>query len=80
MSMKPVDNRASRTYGVAETIGKLHYEIIREVDQDDPESYVCDAGITACLVSLPQPVSEHDLIPKSDPNVTIVATGAFSEF
>lgn len=74
MAMKPADKNAAFTYGVAETTGGMHYEILADVTGIPEWQYDCNDAPTACLISSDQPITTTEVLKQ---NVTLKVRGQF---
>jgi hypothetical protein len=77
IAMKPAQKMAAYTYGVAETSGGTHYQVLRNVTNEPRENYDCLWGAPVCTVTTNQSVPTNGLILKTDDKVDIVETGTF---
>lgn len=64
MAMKPADKRAAFTYGVAETLGGNHYQVLRNVTGVPRNQYFCDESLQTCTVASNVSAPVNSLIPK----------------
>jgi hypothetical protein len=77
LAMKPAEKKAAYTYGVAETSGGNHYQVIRNVTGVPPEGYNCDGSGQTCTIAFDQSPSAEGLILKTD--AIALREGIFSD-
>jgi hypothetical protein len=75
VAMKPEEEMAAYTYGVAETSSGNHYQVIRNITGEPAENYDCNSNTTACTVTSDETPSPEGLIPKV--GATVLQQGDF---
>jgi hypothetical protein len=77
IAMKPAQKMAAYTYGVAETSGGTHFQVIRNITGESGENWVCDLSPNVCTVTSDEIPSPDGLI--SVANAQIQSEGDFAE-